>query len=154
MSRKSQVVSIVAIVIFALFLTGNFPQMSREEKCDLQAFRKLADSEKQICVKVGDKFEFVDVLTTEDIYSFTNFCLTLVAASNKSVKPNCSYFENVAMDILEYKFPRDSCIKYLRGFVFAVDNLLVEYPSRGENFDKKVAKWSDENIYSSGCYSR
>ena len=154
MSKKVLTISVVSVVMLTLFLTGNFPQFSGEEKCEVKSFRQLTESKKQICVKVGDAYKFVDVLTVEDIYSYTDFCLTLAAASNNHVKPNCGFFESVAMEILEYRFPRDSCIKYLRGYLFTFNNLLAEYPSRGEYFYKEWAKWNDENVYSSGCYSR
>jgi hypothetical protein len=153
MSRKSQVVSIVAIVIFALFLTGNFPQFSKDKKCDSSSIRELAKSEEQICVKVGDTYKFVDVFMLNDLYAISDFCLKVASATVTGRAPNCSFFEDEARMIVNERFPKDFCIEFLRNYIFTVVEISrdIRYYSEVEA-EKATKSWASVAKISSGCY--
>ena len=152
MSKKISIISIVGVAVLALFLRGNLPQLSREEKCDVKSFRQLTKSKKQICVKVGESYEFVAVLTLEDIYSYTDFCLKVVEVSGEVRTPLCGAMEDYAQLLSDKSFPKDACIDYLRNYVFKIVDLRDESSLTSEEIIESLSEWSGKAKFYSNCY--
>jgi hypothetical protein len=114
-------------------------------------FRKLDESGTKICIKVDEKFKFVERFSREDGYEVVDFCLKVSATAGNGRRAFCSVTEDYAKFFRYYNYPRDLCVDYLRDRVFELERLSFDAQLDNDEIDEMMEKWVKENELL-GCF--
>lgn len=149
--RKKFILAGVILFLIILIFTNSWPSRQRSLNCDSSMFRKLDESGTKICIKVDDKFEFVERFSREDGYEVVDFCLKFFAAAANGRRINCWQTEYYAKFFRDYNYPRDLCVDYLRDRVFEIERLLSDAQLDRYEIDETIEVWEEKNSIQ-GCY--
>lgn len=132
------------ISAFSVMTTKSLGVWPFTPKCDASTFRELSDSNKKICVEIDGKYQFVQTLTERDVRYILEVCRTILEGIEG--EPDCSSTEFDVLNYFEDHYPGQLCVSYFIELSTKFLSLKV-----GETSGNNVAKWIEENLFTSGC---
>lgn len=122
--RKTFVVLIAcltSVLILPLSLANqaqasDSPSWPFGSSCKSNEVGRTKSNNSQVCVKSGNSYKWVKVLSKKDVYSLSSFCSTTIKSESSGAV--CGWNEKLGVFLASKFAPRDICIDALRQVVY------------------------------------
>ena len=84
--------------------------------CSSKELGKTKSNNSQICVKSGNSYKWVKVLSKNDVYDLSPFCSQTIKSERSGAA--CGWNEKLGLALVANNRPKDICIKAMRQIVY------------------------------------
>lgn len=101
----------------------NSPAWPFGSKCSLKELGKTKSSNSQVCVKSGNSYKWVKVLSKNDVYNLSPFCSQTIKSESSGAV--CGWNEELGLALVREHRPKDICIAAMRQIVYMQSRFYV-----------------------------
>ena len=124
----------VLITGFALLLSPFLPMTASAQAktspawpfgsgCSVKEVGKTKSSNSQVCVKSGNSYKWVKVLSMNDVYNLSPFCSQVIKSESSGAV--CGWNERLGLELVRRYRPKDICIEAIRQIVYLESQFYV-----------------------------
>ena len=91
--------------------------------CSSKEVGKTKSSKSQVCVKSGNSYKWVKVLSKNDVYNLSAFCSQTIKSESSGAV--CGWNEKLGLALVTNYRPKDICIEAMRQIVYMQSQFYV-----------------------------
>ena len=91
--------------------------------CSVREVGKTKSSNSQVCVKSGNSYKWVKVLSKNDVYNLSPFCSQVIKSESSGAV--CGWNERLGLQLVRRYRPKDICIEAIRQIVYLESQFYV-----------------------------
>ena len=91
--------------------------------CSVKEVGKTKSSNSQVCVKSGNSYKWVKVLSKNDVYNLSPFCSQVIKSESSGAV--CGWNERLGLELVRRYRPKDICIEAIRQIVYLESQFYV-----------------------------